>query len=137
MKRLVLDTNVLVSAIVFGGVTETILGYVQTRKVVGVTSPALIEELLRVLRQKFGLPDDMLAVIRRKMSRVFTIVVPQERLAILKDAPDNRVLEAALEGHCDAIITGDKKFLDLAIFREIAILSSRQFYDLYHRDFET
>ena len=134
MRRVVLDTKVIVSGIVFGGVAEQILECVYARTVIAVTSPALIEELLRVLRQKFSFGGETLAVIQKRMSRTFTIVVPRDRLRVLADEADNRVLEAAVEGTCEIIVTGDKKFLDLRLFRDIAILSPRAFYELTEKE---
>ena len=136
MKRIVLDTNVIVSGVVFGGVPEHILESVHARTVVAVTSSALIEELLRTLRQKFSFGDEALAVIQRRISRAFTVVVPQERLHVLSDEADNRVLEAAVEGNCEMIVTGDKEFLKLLLFRDIAILSLRAFCELSELRFE-
>ena len=135
MKRVVLDTNVIVSGILFGGVPERILESVYARAVAAVTSPALTEELLRTLRQKFSFGDEAFAVVQKKMSRAFTVVIPQEQLHVLADEADNRVLEAAVEGACELIVTGDKQFLDIGMFGDISIVSPRAFCELLQDGF--
>jgi len=123
MHKIVLDTNVLVSALMFGGLPRELLDRVLAEKVTGVTSPALVEELLRTLKQKFGLSDADLAVLQEETLDVFTVVVPETTISVLKDEPDNRVLETAVSGMCAAIVTGDKELLALGSYKGIAIMS--------------
>ncbi len=127
MYKIVLDTNVLISALLFGGLPREILDRVLAEEIVAVTSPALIEELLRTLKQKFGFSDEELAAMQEEMLDVFTVVVPEMTLNILKDEPDNRVLEAAVSGACVTIITGDKELLALGSYKGIAIVSVAEY----------
>ena len=129
MHRVVLDTNVLISALLFGGVPRVLLDKILAVQVVAVTSPALTTELLGILQNKFNLSDAELIAMQQETLDTFTLVLPQETITVLKDEPDNRVLEAAIEGSCDAIVTGDKRFLELKTFRGIAIRSPREFLD--------
>lgn len=129
MHKIVLDTNVLVSALLFGGVPRELLGRILAGQVAAVISPALTEELLGILRAKFDLTNAELAAMQRGVLDTFTLVMTYEIVTVLKDEPDNRVLEVAVEGECDSIVTGDKQFLALKMFRGIPILSPRQFLD--------
>ena len=129
MQRVVLDSNVIISAILFGGSPADIFERIISRKIVGVSSHVLMEELERVFRKKFSYSDEALTLIQKKLLRAFILVVPKEKISVLKDEPDNRVLEAAVEGRCDAIVTGDKQFLDIKTFHGIAICSPREFLD--------
>ncbi|MBI2040465.1 putative toxin-antitoxin system toxin component, PIN family [Candidatus Microgenomates bacterium] len=54
-------------------------------------------------------------------------MAPHETLHILRDEDDNRVLEAAREGNCDFIVTGDQDLLDLGKYKKIKILTSEEF----------
>ena len=58
------------------------------------------------------------------------MVDPQERVhIILADDSDNRILECAVAAGAEFIVTGDAHLLDLHSFREVRILSPRQFID--------
>lgn len=125
--RVVLDSNILISAYVFGGKPESILQLIITEQVQGVTSQVLISEFLDVLRKKFGVSRSDILELQNELEDAFEIVYPQETLHAVKDLADNRVLEAAVEGGCDSIITGDRELLKLASFKRIKIVTSDQF----------
>lgn len=129
MHRVVLDTNVLVSALLFGGAPRAVLDRILTRQIAAVISPAITEELVGVLRVKFNLTNVELIALQQEVFDVFALMVTHETINVLKDEPDNRILEAAVEGECDSIITGDRQFLALKIFRGMPIRSLRQFID--------
>src|SRR3989338_2793479 len=57
------------------------------------------------------------------------VVTPRRRLKVLKDDPDNRILECAVTGKVNVIVTGDQAMLQLGIYRGIRILSSKDFLD--------
>lgn len=127
LYRVVLDSNILISAYVFGGKPESVFKLSLSEKLQGITSQSLITEFLDVLRKKFGVSQAEIMEIQNEMQEVFEIVYPTETLHIVKDEPDNRVLEAAVEGKCNYIITGDKGLLDLRLFKDIKIMTADQF----------
>jgi len=127
MHKAVLDTNVLISALLFGGTPRKVLELVMKRRVVGVTSPALVAELTRILKRKFAFSDEALRLVRRRIERGFFMVTPNVDIAVLADDADNRVLEAAVAGECEFVVTGDKALLALVIFRTIQILTPARF----------
>jgi predicted nucleic acid-binding protein len=57
------------------------------------------------------------------------VILPREKIAVLADEPDNRILECAVAGHADVIVTGDRAMLNLKKYTGIRILSLRQFLD--------
>lgn len=124
-----LDTNVIVSALVFGGVPAEIVLRVVSGKLVGIASHELVDEAVRVLSQKLGFSESDVGAFRKLMRKSFRIVHPKKRISILRDEPDNRVLEAAIEGRCMFVITGDKELLKTATYRSIAIVTPRQFIE--------
>lgn len=125
--RILLDTNIFVSALVYGGKPEQIVRLILEKKAKGITSLALLVELLDTLTQKFHFEPQKTQQIERLMKKSFHFVYPKKALNIVKDEDDNRVLEAALEGSCNYIVTGDKELLDLLSFREIKIITADQF----------
>jgi putative PIN family toxin of toxin-antitoxin system len=129
LRCIVLDTNVLISAIVFGRAPRTILEMVIAGKVRCVLSIAILDELRDVLqRPKFGLTPEQAITVIEELSGVCEILNPTRRLRTIKaDPDDNRLLECALEAQADAIVTGDAHLLKLKQFRGIAIVTPAEF----------
>lgn len=125
--RIVLDSNIFISSYVFGGKPESILKLIITEKVQGVTSRILISEFLDVLRKKFKVSQFDIQAIQQEVSDLFEIVYPIKNLHIVRDEPDNRVIETALEGNCDYIVTGDNDLLVLGKYKNIKIVTADEF----------
>lgn len=127
--KVVVDTNVLVSALVFpGGVPEQVYRLAIEGRITLVTSRPLLAELGRVLTQKFGWQDDYLRAALAQILRIGEIVEPRERVSIIADDPDDdRVLEAAQTAGAAVIVSGDRHLLSLGHWGEVAILSPAVF----------
>jgi len=123
----VLDTNILVSAIVFGGRPRTIFQSVIQNQITGVTSPFLLAELNEVLTKKFKFSRSKIRLIETKIKKKFRIINPGITIDILGNNPDNHVLETAIAGNCQYIITGDRELLDLKFFKGIVIITATEF----------
>ena len=122
--KVVFDTNVLVSALVFpGGRGEEALLRVVAEHDELVLSRQILDELLSVLARKFARDAEELARVALFLADIGTIVSPRRRLTVLKDAADNRILECALAGRAQAIVTGDKALLALKEYRGVRVLS--------------
>jgi putative PIN family toxin of toxin-antitoxin system len=122
--RVVFDTNVLVAALVFpGGQGDAALRRVIEGKDQLVLSRAILDELLEVLGRKFARDAEELAHVAVFVSDLATVVAPKRRLHVVNDDPDNRVLECALAGHAEAIVTGDKGLLALRSFEGIPLMT--------------
>ena len=129
--RVLLDTNVLISAFQFGGTPFYVLEYVLSKRVIGITSDELMVELLGVFRRKFQLDTDTIALAEKKIRRSFRLVAPAVSLDVLDDVDDNRVLEAAITGRCDYIVTGDTDLLRLKQYKSIDIMTPSEFLALF------
>lgn len=125
--KVVLDTNIIVSGILFGGKPKDILELVYSEKIIAVTSQFLLTELQEVLLKKFKFTKEAILDITGKIKEVYYFVLPNKIIHVLKDNPDNRVLEAAVEGNCSFIITGDRALLKLKTFKKIKIVTPNQF----------
>ena len=113
--RVVFDTNIYVSALVFPGgradaAMQRILGGID----VLVVSPAIINEVLGVLAEKFSRDREELSRVAVLFADIGEVVKPRFRLSVLPDEPDNRILEAAVAGQAAAVVTGDKALPALA-----------------------
>lgn len=127
MFSVVVDTNVLVSAFVFGGNPRKLLDLILRKRVRGVISSFIISELTEVLLRKFLFKESKALVLEKKIRKYFLLVQPTKRIKVLKHDADNRILEAALQGRCHTIVTGDKELLSLKKYRGIAIVTPVQF----------
>lgn len=128
--RVVFDTNVLVSALVFPGGR----GDAALQRIIGehddlVLSKPILDELLGILARKFSRDAEELSRVAVFISTLATFVSPRRRLRVVKDEPDNRVLECALTGRAEAIVTGDHALTALKDFRGVRLLSLREYLD--------
>lgn len=127
--RVLLDTNVIISAILFGGIPRQTLEAVLIGDLELVTSPALLTELESILVRKFEFRGTAAASVRSEMESIAELVEPEEIPPILRDVPDNEVVAAADEGRVNFIVTGDKEMLALGRHGAIEIVSPRALMD--------
>lgn len=127
--KVVADTNVLVSALIFpGGSPEAFYRLVLERRIELVASRPLLAELGRVLTEKFGWEPERAEDAVEQMIRLAEVVHPQDIVSEIEaDPADNRVLEAATEGKADAIVSGDRHLLSLGSWRGIRIQAPAAF----------
>lgn len=128
--RAVIDTNVLISAIFWPGKPKQLLNQVRRGEITFLTSNPLLAELKEVLTRNdkpFKLSEEEAARVLAVIRDLAEIVQPQSLITRCRDEADNRVLECAVEGLADWIITGDKHLLDLGPFEEIKITTVAEF----------
>ncbi len=94
-----------------------------------VISKAIIHEVLGVLARKFSRGPEELARTAVFLSDLAEFVAPRRKLAVLKNEPDNRILECAVTANAGIIVTGDRAMLNLKVYQQVQILSLRQFLD--------
>jgi len=126
--KITVDTNILISAFVYPGTTvikifDGIFG--------GSIKLGLSDEILReftgVCVRKFDYdPEDAvkLADMIRQQSE---IVYPEQKISVISDEPDNRILECAVKFGADYIISGDRHILSVVKYKGIKILSPAEF----------
>jgi putative PIN family toxin of toxin-antitoxin system len=126
--RVVFDTNVLVSALAFpGGRGEEALRRIVDERDVLILSKPILDELLGVLARKFSRDAEELAHTAVFLTALAVMAKPTRRLRVVADDADNRILECAVAGRADAIVTGDQALLGLREYREIRLLSLRDY----------
>lgn len=128
--RVVLDTNVLVSA-VLGRRLREILTHWRAGDFTLIVSSEIMSEYIGVLqREKFGLPEELIFDISAYLLQQAEFVTPLETLDVVHaDPSDNRFLEAAITGNADWIVSGDSHLLSLDQFQGIPIIAAREFLD--------
>ena len=129
--RVVFDTNILVSAIVLpGGRGDDALRRILEGPDELIISKPIIDELLLVLARKFSRDPEELSRIALFINDAAELVHTRRRLRVLEDEPDNRILECALKGRAETIVTGDKRMLELGSYKTVSIVSLRQYLEL-------
>ena len=127
--QVLLDTNVLVSAILFGGVPRQLLEAALIGELDLVTSQPLLSELETVLTRKFEFPSSTTASIRAELESLSRIVEPGQIQRVTRTEADDVVLATAVAGEAEVLVTGDKELLGMKSYEDIPIQSARQLID--------
>ena len=125
---MVFDTNIFISALVIPHrqAEKALLKIIEGDDSL-IISKEIINEVLSVLAKKFNHDREAISHAALYLSDLATLVNPAKKIKILKDEPDNRILECALCGKADAIVTGDKEMLKLSEYEGIKILSLKEY----------
>lgn len=132
-ERVVLDTNVLVSAFIHHRGNEwKILDLVREGIIQLILSKEILDEFQKVIaRGKFGFSTDLIIETVVLVIEIAEIIVPQSRLDIVHDDPsDNKFIECAIDGNADYVISGDRHLLDIGNYREVKILKAKDFLNI-------
>jgi uncharacterized protein len=130
--RVVVDTNVLVSFLIND---ESVPGQAVTRIIenhMPLVSAETLRELLGVLARPRLQRYLQASKVSRSMDRYIRVaekVLVMSRIDVCRDADDNRMLELAVDGRADLILTGDDDLLALVSFRSVEIMTPRRFLD--------
>ena len=133
--RITPDTNILISATFWSGASDKIMTQVECGKSELVLSEEIIKEYSDVLEYKEiqdKIKDKGLELKRtvRKIISISIIISPKEKLDVIKEDPDdNKILECAVAGDVDYIISNDKHLLKLGQFNDILIITPEEFID--------
>ncbi|MGQ0645437.1 MAG: putative toxin-antitoxin system toxin component, PIN family [Elusimicrobiota bacterium] len=126
--RVVFDTNIYIAALLTpGGRAEEALRLVWLGRHELVVSPAILAEVATKLRQKFHWDPARIEEACKLFAGSATLLRPRIRHALLKDEPDNRILECATEAGAQVIVTGDKELLAVGRFEGVRISSLADF----------
>ena len=113
--RVVPDTNVLVSALHFGGRPRRLLDGVLRGDHSLIIGPAILGELEAVLVETCGWAGDRAAAARAELEAIADVVTPVEIPRVCRDPDDDQMLAIAVTGSADALVTGDADLLALRV----------------------
>ena len=130
-----LDTNVLISVIIFGGPPRKILQMIITGSITGCLSMPILEEMIAVLRRrKFGFTAEQSMRIMEELHSLCDMVAPDSEMnAVPQDPDDNRILGCALAAKADFIISGDSHLTAMGQFNGIPIMTPSKFLDILEK----
>ncbi len=129
--RIVPDTNILVSALIRkSGKPREIFNKFLNEEIVFTLSEEVLIEFIDVLnRPKFSaITEEEKTDFIKYLSELGELVYPQQKIDFISEDPkDNKILETAVKGKADYIITGDEHLLKLKEFRKIKIVNADEF----------
>jgi putative PIN family toxin of toxin-antitoxin system len=142
MLRIAIDTNVIVSGILSQkGAPAELLHAWRERRFLLLTSSAIVAEIRAVLqypriRKKYPLNDNEIEQVITLLEHDALLVTGEAEVAgsIPDDPKDEMVLACAVDGEADGIVSGDHHLIDLESFRDIPIMTPRQFLDQLRQD---
>lgn len=130
--KAVLDTNVYLSGIIFGGNCRHILDLSIAKKITTYISPGSLLEIAQKLQAIFHWNSNQITITIKTISKTAILVKPKIKIDVVRfDTSDNKILETAIESNSDYIISGDKHLLNIKKFKKIKIVSPAQFLNHY------
>jgi len=130
--KVVIDTNVFVSGLTFKGKPREVLNFVWKGEIEAFISPFILRELEETLKKDFGWDRDQIRHTIEKIKAKTILVHPKNKVSVIKEKDDdNRILECAIEGRVQYLISGDRKhLLPLKEYQKTMILSPAEFLKL-------
>jgi len=131
--RVVLDTNIFISGIFWeNNSCSAIIDAWQAGKLTLVSSLEIVQELVDTLRDfRIIMPEEMIEAWRKTLMEHALLVAPAEKLALVKDDPDDdKFFEAAVAGHAQYLVSQDKQVLNIPTFRGIKTIHPKIFVKL-------
>ncbi len=131
--RVVLDANVVISGLRFGGTPRRVMALGEGGDVAAYTSPFILGEVERILQgDKFGWGQQRVEAAVGRFRQWVNIIHPTVVVeGVCRDADDDRILECCLECNADYLVTGDRDLLVLGEFRGTGIVDAGAFLRIY------
>lgn len=130
-RRGLLDTNVLISALLFGGTSRRVLERALHGEITLVTSSHLMEEMEALLQRRFAFSSQAAREVRTELESSALVVEPATIPRVCRDPDDDHVVAAGIQGKVDWIVTGDADLQVLDGYCGLAILSPSEFEARY------
>lgn len=134
IKRVVLDTNVLISALLFRGEVSRLAELWKQGRIIPVISQATFKEFKDVLAYpKFSLTEsEIKTIIEDEILPFFEVVEIQEEISgACRDPEDDKFIACALSASADYIVSGDKDLCDMSRYKSIRIEKAADFLKMF------
>ena len=130
--RIVVDTNVLISGVFFGGFPRKILSEVVKNKLTACATTEIVDEYEEIVqemieRKQGHINRNLLSPLIKAME----IIEPITQVKMSRDPDDDKFLGCAKDAHALYIVSGDKDLLVLEQFENIQIVTAKEFCEKY------
>ncbi len=133
--RIVVDTNVLVSGVFFGGFPGKILSSIVNKKVIACATAEIINEYEEIVQEMIARKQGHInKAILTPLIKTMEIIEPVTQIEICRDPDDNKFLECAKDSHALYIVSGDKDLLVIKKYENIQIVTAKEFCESYLTD---
>ena len=130
--RIVIDTNVLISGVFFGGFPRKILSAVVSQKITACATAEIINEYEEIVQEMINRKQGHInRAILSPLIQAMEIIEPVTHIGICRDPDDNKFLECAKDSHALYIVSGDKDLLVIEQFGNIQIVNAKDFCEKY------
>jgi uncharacterized protein len=128
IPKIVIDTNIYISSIFWGGKPRQVVDLGRNKKVLIFSSSLIIDEIADKLKSKFNLTEEECSQIIFDFSTFTTLVETPHSLKVIDDDPDDdKFIECAVSSMSDYIVSGDKHLLTLKEYNGIKMLKASEF----------
>lgn len=135
--KVVFDTNVFIAAALAGEFSENLFQLATDNQIELLTSEEILSELRKKLFSKFEKTEKDVDFFIARIIKVAQIIEVKEKLDIIsRDPEDNKILECAVSGNADIIVTADQDLIKLKEFRSIAIFHPKTLAYTFPRYFK-
>ena len=130
--RILIDTNLVISGLFFGGLPKKILSEIDAEKFKICVNDKIVEEYNIVIERKLKNPKHHLnEELREKFfSNLHNFEIKSD-LKVCRDVKDDKFINCAIDAKAIYIVSGDKDLLDIKNFAGIEIVTAREFYEKY------
>jgi putative PIN family toxin of toxin-antitoxin system len=131
--RIVIDTNILVSAAFFGGLPEQLIDLVLDKKISAVVSREIVDEYEKTIKKL--LDKYNLSRLRFPFSSLIAsleFIVPSTQVNLCADPDDDKFISCAIDGLCPFIVSGDHHLLEVKRYGKIQIIKTRAFFENWY-----
>ena len=133
--RIVIDTNVLVSGVFFGGFPRKILSSVVSQKITACATAEIINEYEEIVQEMIDRKQGHIGrAILTPLINAMEIIEPITHVEICRDPDDNKFLGCAKDSHALYIVSRDKDLLVIEEYSNIQIMTAKKFYEKYFPD---
>lgn len=130
--KITIDTNVIASAIFFGGRPRQLLEELLENKIEAVVSSDILieyQETFAELRSRY--PDKPIRIPLTQIFASCKVVIPSQNFHVCRDPDDDKFIDCAVEGECIYIVSGDKDLLSIEKFKDVEIITVAEFFTRY------
>ena len=131
MMRIVVDTNVLASAVFFGGKPGELLRLILARYVSAVATQEILDEYqdtIDYLLEKYKGRELHFSAV--PIYSTMEIIPAKTRVSVCRDSDDDKFISCAIDGQCYYVVSGDKDLLTLKKYRHVKIVTVSEFLNL-------
>ena len=132
--KIVIDTNVVASAIFFGGKPKDLLELLVSRKIEAFASTEIITEYHETIEELCNrYPDKPEKLPLSIIIEAMKLIEPSSAIKVCRDPDDDKFIQCAVDARCLYIVSGDKDLLSIVTYGNVQIVTVTEFFQQYHQ----